>query len=255
MKIIKSIIAAFSTFSKIPMPTSGLTEEDFRYTLCFFPLVGAVVALLEWCVWKICGFADLNIIFRICVMCAVPIIVTGGIHMDGFCDTSDALSSYQPTEKKLEILKDPHIGAFGVIRLIAQTLLYVAAVSQIENVCLFGLTFVLSRVTSAFSVVTLKSAKKTGMGATEKTSSNKFAVYISSVCWILICIFTAFIFSGISGIITALCMVAACVIMYTIYAKKVYRNFGGFTGDTSGWLLCVLECVLAYVCVACGILL
>jgi adenosylcobinamide-GDP ribazoletransferase len=255
MKIIKSIIAAFSTFSKIPMPVSGLTENDFRYTLCFFPIVGAVAALLEWCVWKICDFALLNSIFRICVMCAVPIFVTGGIHMDGFCDTSDALSSYQPTEKKLEILKDPHIGAFGVIRLIALMLMYVAAVSQIENVYLFGLTFVLSRATSAFSVVTLKPAKKTGMGVTEKTSSNKFAVYISTVFWILICIFTAYFFAGFNGIITALCMVAACVIMYLVYAKKVYHHFGGFTGDTSGWLLCVLECVLAYVCAACGILL
>jgi adenosylcobinamide-GDP ribazoletransferase len=254
MRIIKSIIAAFSTFSKIPMPVSGLTEKDFRYTLCFFPIVGAVVALLEWCVWKICDFAYLNSIFRICVMCAVPIFVTGGIHLDGFCDTSDALSSYQPTEKKLEILKDPHIGAFGVIRLIALTLMYVAAVSQIENVYLFGLTFVLSRTTSAFSVVTLKSAKKTGMGAAEKTSSDKFAVYISVVFWILICIFIAYLLAGLNGITTALCMVAACVIMCLVYTKKVYHHFGGFTGDTSGWLLCVLECVLAYVCVACGIL-
>jgi adenosylcobinamide-GDP ribazoletransferase len=254
MKIIKSIIAAFSTFSKIPMPVSGLTEKDFRYTLCFFPIVGAVIALLEWCVWEICGYVGLNSIFRICVMCAVPIIVTGGIHLDGFCDTSDALSSYQPTEKKLEILKDPHIGAFGVIRLIALTLLYIAAVSQIENVYLFGLTFVLSRTTSAFSVVTLKSAKKTGMGVAEKKSSNKFAVYISGVIWILICIFIAYLLAGFSGIITALCMVAACVIMCFVYTKKVYHNFGGFTGDTSGWLLCVLECVLAYVCVVCGVL-
>jgi adenosylcobinamide-GDP ribazoletransferase len=236
------------------MPLSGLTEKDFRYTLCFFPIVGAVIALLEWCVWKICDFAELNSIFRICVMCEVPIIVTGGIHLDGFCDTSDALSSYQPTEKKLEILKDPHIGAFGVIRLIALTLLYIAAVSQIENVYLFGLTFVFSRITSAFSVVTLKPAKKTGMGVAEKKSSNKYAVYISGAIWILICIFIAYLLAGLSGIITALCMAAACVIMYIVYTKKVYHNFGGFTGDTSGWLLCVLECLLAYVCVACGVL-
>ena len=41
----------------------------------------------------------------------------GGFHADGFLDVSDSLCSYGSREKKLEILKDPHIGAFAVIRL------------------------------------------------------------------------------------------------------------------------------------------
>ena len=45
----------------------------------------------------------------------LPVLVTGGIHMDGFLDTTDALSSWQPREKKLEILKDSHAGAFAII--------------------------------------------------------------------------------------------------------------------------------------------
>ena len=44
-----------------------------------------------------------------------PVLVTGGIHLDGFLDTADALSSWQPWEKKLEILKDSHAGAFAII--------------------------------------------------------------------------------------------------------------------------------------------
>lgn len=45
----------------------------------------------------------------------IPLLVTGGIHMDGYMDTVDALSSHQSVEKKLEILKDPNAGAFAVI--------------------------------------------------------------------------------------------------------------------------------------------
>lgn len=44
----------------------------------------------------------------------MPLLVTGGIHIDGFSDTMDALSSHAERQKKLEIMDDPHIGAFGV---------------------------------------------------------------------------------------------------------------------------------------------
>ena len=59
---------------------------------------------------------------------AIILLVTGGIHMDGYMDTMDALHSYGNREKKLEILKDSHIGAFAVI----MTVLYVADSSKVH---------------------------------------------------------------------------------------------------------------------------
>ncbi|MBQ6212893.1 MAG: adenosylcobinamide-GDP ribazoletransferase, partial [Ruminococcus sp.] len=38
----------------------------------------------------------------------LPVLVTGGIHMDGFCDVNDARASYADKEKRLEIMSDPH---------------------------------------------------------------------------------------------------------------------------------------------------
>ncbi len=250
MGVIRSVIAAFSTFSKIPVPSAGLDEKDFRYTLCFFPMVGAVIALLEWCVYTFCVRFGIGSIFRACVMCAVPLIVTGGIHLDGFCDTSDALSSYQPAQKKLEILKDAHIGAFAVIRLLVLSLLYMAAVSEVCDIFIFGITFVMSRAVTAFSVVVMKPAKKTGMGAAEKESSNRKAVCISSFVWLALCIIAAYCLDGVFGLMVSVVMAAVCILIYFLYKKKMYRELGGFTGDTSGWFLCVLETVSAYICVA-----
>lgn len=255
MSVIKALIAAFSTFSRIPVPSVRLDEKDFRYTLCAFPAIGIVIALLEMLIFKACSMAGLGDILRVCIMCVVPVIVTGGIHLDGYCDTCDAKSSYQPVEKKLEILKDPHIGAFGVIRLIVLILLYMAAVSEIKNVCLFGLTFVLSRAFTAISVVSLKSAKKTGMGASEKDNSNRTVVIVSSVIWILVCMLAGYMVSGATGLITSMCMIAACAVTYMLYVRSVYKQFGGFTGDTSGWFLCVMENVMAYVCVVCQMIM
>lgn len=45
MSVIKSFFIAFSIYSKIPVPQFAWKEEDMRYTLCFFPWVGAVIGL------------------------------------------------------------------------------------------------------------------------------------------------------------------------------------------------------------------
>jgi len=115
MRIIKSFFIAFSMYSKIPMPQFQWKDEDMRYALCFFPWVGAVIGAL-WYLWK--WFCDRFAVGTLCyavVGTAIPLLVTGGFHVDGFLDTCDALHSYQPRDRKLEILKDSHIGAFAVI--------------------------------------------------------------------------------------------------------------------------------------------
>ena len=111
MRIIKSFFIAFSMYSKIPMPQFEWKDEDMRYALCFFPWVGAVIGVL-WYLWKwICVRFGVGTLCYTVVGTAIPILITGGFHVDGFLDTCDALHSYQPRERKLEILKDSHIGA------------------------------------------------------------------------------------------------------------------------------------------------
>ena len=117
MHIIKAMIIAFSTYSKIPMPQFEWKEEDMRYSMCFFPWVGAVIGALVFAWYRIAqklGFYEWT---YVCIATAIPLLVTGGFHVDGYMDTMDAFHSYQPRERKLEILKDAHIGAFSVIML------------------------------------------------------------------------------------------------------------------------------------------
>ena len=76
-----------------------------------------LVGLLCGVLWCVCGVLPLPAPARAAGFCLVPVWVTGGIHLDGYADTCDALASYGDTAKKLAILKDPHCGAFAVIRL------------------------------------------------------------------------------------------------------------------------------------------
>lgn len=74
-------------------------------------VIGALSYLVGWAGGKF-GF---NPSFVSAVLVLVPVVVTGGIHVDGLLDTSDALSLWQERERRLEILKDSHAGAFAVI--------------------------------------------------------------------------------------------------------------------------------------------
>ena len=128
-KIAKAFIVAFSIYSKIPMPRFTWESDDMKYHLCFFPWVGAVIGGVEAIWYYLCTQKELSTIAFALVAIAIPILITGGFHLDGFMDTCDALHSYPDPEKKLEILKDPHIGAFAVICLAAYLLLMTGALT------------------------------------------------------------------------------------------------------------------------------
>ena len=122
MIVLQTIAVAFAMFSAIPVPQFEWNEKNMRYAMCAFPLIGLVIGA-AWCV---CGALPLPGLARAAGFALVPVWVTGGIHLDGYADTCDALSSYGDREKKLEILKDPHCGAFAVIRLCSYFLAYFA---------------------------------------------------------------------------------------------------------------------------------
>ena len=110
---LQTIAVAFAMFSALPVPQFAWNQKNMRYAMCAFPLIGAVIGGL----WCLCGALPLPMPAKAAGFCLIPVWVTGGIHLDGYADTCDALSSYGDREKKLEILKDPHCGAFAVIRL------------------------------------------------------------------------------------------------------------------------------------------
>ena len=88
--------------------------------------------------------------------CLIPVWVTGGIHLDGYADTCDALCSYGDTQKKLDILKDPHCGAFAVIRLCSYFVAYFALCCCVQFTPQVGavwlLALVLERACSGYAV-------------------------------------------------------------------------------------------------------
>ena len=224
-------------YSRIPMPKVEWKEENRRYSLCFFPLVGAVTGglLLLW-QW-VCGLLNIGISVNSAVSVLIPVLVTGGIHIDGFCDTTDALASCADRRKKLAIMSDPHIGSFAVIGLCSMFLLQFALFCEVRNYYVISICYVLSRTLSGLAAVTLRSAKSEGaLQNFVKPAHRKITVAVLVVISIL-CAAGMCILSQFTGI--AIC--AVCAIFFAVYRAVAYKNFGGITGDTEGWFLQITE--------------
>ena len=175
MNVLQSMIIAFSMYSKLPMPHIAWQEKNMKYAMCFFPMVGIVIGICEYALGSwILGRAYGVLFFSAC-MTLLPILLTGGIHLDGFMDTSDALASYGDREKKLAILKDSHTGAFAVLGLGIYLIWSLAMWSEVrpEMLPVLAAGAVLSRALSGFSVVTFPAAREDGLGKTFQDGSQK----------------------------------------------------------------------------------
>ena len=162
--MISTVIVAFSMFSAIPMPQTEWTNKSMRYALCAFPLIGAVIGALVR-LWRfVCLRMEFSEWILAAGICVLPVLVSGGIHLDGFCDTADALASHQDTEKKLQILKDPHMGAFAAIWLgcyfIAQLALAVTAAQMQADLTALAFGYCISRSLSGLAVASFPLAKR-----------------------------------------------------------------------------------------------
>lgn len=234
-----ALCIAFSTYSKIPMPQVDWSDENRRYAMCFFPLIGAALglAMMGW-LW-LCGRLGIGPFLRGAGGAALPLLLTGGIHMDGFMDTRDALASWQSQERRLEILKDSHTGAFAVMGCCLYLLLDAALLSEVtfrEGGALLCV-FVLSRALSALALTTLRKAKPTGLLAGFAQTAQTRAVILSACGYGLLAALGLFLWRGWAGLLP-LAGAGAC---FFYYRRMAYKQFGGVTGDLAGWFLQVTE--------------
>ncbi len=246
MRIVKAMIIAFSMYSKIPMPQFQWKDEDMKYMLCFFPWIGAVIGGSVYLWGMICEKYEISQFCYTLIGSAIPLLITGGFHVDGYMDTMDAFCSYQPREKKLEILKDSHIGAFAVIMLAVYGLVYMAAFSEIRDEKLLQIVcagFFLSRCLSGISVVLFPTAKKNGLLYSFASKAGKNIVKISLFLQGILCVLFMLRSSLFGGMV--MIIIALSVFAYYYYRSK--NELGGITGDTAGYFVLICECSMVVV--------
>ncbi len=251
MLLIRPLLIALSTYTRLPLPKVEFNEEDMKYSMCFFPLAGVLVGLVFWGWWHFSNWLQVGVLFRSAAFALIPLLVTGGIHMDGFLDVCDALASWQPKEKKLDIMKDPHMGAFAVIRCGMYLLAMLGIYSEIgssRQAMLISLGFITSRSLVILMFNILPNARGSGMMQRFQQTQGKKAVLMAAGVFSLLAFAVGI---KLLPVLFLLGMVAFA--LTSLWFRRVsMHQFGGITGDLAGFFVQVSELVFALVVLIAG---
>lgn len=251
MSLLKSLRLAFAMYSRLSVPSAEWEGPHTKYTLCFFPVVGSWIGVCEFAWLALSYLLNVHTFFAAVIGLTIPLLLTGGIHLDGFCDTCDALASHQSRQRKLEILKDSNVGAFAVIGLGIYLLLALGAYvsffddlagevytsSPLLSALAVCLLFPLSRSLSGLLAVTQPNARQGGLlfhftdGA--ELLRVRLALAIQAAAYAVLMLICA----PYVGIL----LLSGCFIAVMWYISMSRREFGGVTGDLAGWFLQICE--------------
>ena len=253
--ILSGFLVAFSLYSAIPVPQVNWEKKTMRWALSFLPLGGLVVGGAEWLWFAFCAHFGASAVLYAIFAALLPLVISGGIHLDGLFDTCDALCSFGDREKRLAILKDSHVGAFGPLWLMAFLLAEAACFAQVYDtprylpVALIG--FAAARTLGAHKIVTMQCAKNTGLAHLFAENSDKKAVAITlRIELVVYCLIPgAWLLSWYYiGILTVpVIALTLALVWYALHSRMCMHTFGGNTDDLAGFFISTTEllCIAA----------
>ena len=245
MNFLCSLAIAFSMYSAVPMPQFQWDQKNYENSFAFFPLVGAGLSGILFLLYRGLVLLGISTLANSLILSAVIVIYTGGFHIDGYMDTMDALCSHRDKDEKIRIMKDSHIGAFGVIELLVLALFMTAGIFEAQCIgcftsVLYG--FVVSRTFSGIAVCTFKRRdNNTSLIHFETKGSRQFTLTMMFI-YLFAVVAIGFLNRNSSVIPAVLVCVAWLFLSKLIYEKQ----FGGISGDTSGHFLCICEALFTW---------
>ena len=249
MDLIRSLAIAFSMYSRVPVPQVEWSERSMKYTFLFFPAVGLLEGALLLGIGRLLRLGGIAPLLRGAFLTLFLFLYTGGIHMDGFMDTMDALGSARPREEKLRILKDPHTGSFAVLSCVLCCILVFTSFAGLDSEAALRVPacgMVLSRALSALFLITVPGKTRKGSAKMFADAASRMVTIIALFFWGAAAAVCILLFGGVTE---GAAVLAAAGIVSLWYVVTATREFGGLTGDTAGWFLTILEAVI--LCISC----
>jgi adenosylcobinamide-GDP ribazoletransferase len=243
----RAFLAALQFLTVLPVPgLHQVRDEDWGRATAYYPLAGLVLGILlaglDWGLGKIWPRPVAS-----GLVLATWVALTGALHLDGFVDCCDGLLAAVPRERRLEILRDVHVGAFGVAGLTLLLLLKYLALSALPGaIRLPGLVLVpvLGRWAMTGAVLLYPYARVgPGLGRKARTGAGRVQLAIASGSVLLITCLAWW--AGLGWVAAALPIVAA--LSMALAAGWIRSRIGGLTGDAYGAICELVEvtCLLA----------
>lgn len=216
-----NLLAAFALLTILPIRR----ELDFSArAFTYFPFIGALLGLI-----LVLAFYVSRSIFPPPVTAALLValwaLLTGGLHLDGVSDACDALFAATTRERRLEILRDVHMGAFGATGLVLVLLLKFAALYQINPLAVF-LAPLLARWAMVYAAA-FPLARKEGMALLFAQGLTRREIFLATIA-AFGCILAFGWFGASAWLVT--------VIVATLIARFAMARLGGLTGDVYGMI-------------------
>lgn len=227
-------------FTTVPIKDElPMDRMQMKYTLQTLPILGllqgGIYAFVIFLLQSYTSFSNLIIAFCLWL---VLIVLSGGIHLDGLIDTSDAYFSYQDVTKRLKIMQDPRVGAFGVLSIIvflAARFLILYELIAIANPWTYIFIVIipfLGKMYMASCLHRLPPARDQGMAVFFQQGASKNFWFMYGIYVLIIGIAIAMINTEL--LTSYFILVFLMILVGCLLAKKTVKNFGGITGDTLG---------------------
>lgn len=233
---LRNLRIAFGLLTTLPfrLPEDWSPGDGGRAAV-WYPLVGLVIGVLTWLAWKGATFLFSPLVTGVIAL-AVWVLLTGGLHLDGLADCCDGLFSSVTRERRLEIMKDPHIGTFGVIGLILILFLKAAALTSLASLpstSSFGI--LLAATLARWCVLPaglLPLARPSGMGSDFKSGLSRASIFGGAIIPLALMVLL-----GMPGILSALIGLLVAALILWLAKSRI----GGVTGDVFGMIVEVVE--------------
>jgi adenosylcobinamide-GDP ribazoletransferase len=209
-------------------PVGGASAPDAS-AVPWFPAVGALVGLAVGAVWAVAdGLWAATVAAALAVAC--DLALTGLLHLDGLVDSADGLlPPLGDRARRLDVMADPHAGAFGIGAAVVVLLLrWAALATQAVSVPLVGGLWCASRTAMAVTLGRVPYARSSGLASAFR-GDGRLPVAVGSAGLLLAAVMA---FAGRGGVgvvaVAAVGLGAAGVVALAV------RRLGGFTGDVLG---------------------
>lgn len=203
-------------------PFGGATVPSTR-ALPWFPVVGAVLGLVLGIVWEL-GDELWPLTLVAALVVVADLALTGLLHVDGVADSADGLLPHLPPERRLAVMSEPTVGAFGVVVVAAVLLVrFVALAVRAPDGVLLVLVWATSRAAMSWSMARHPYARPGGLGEVFRGGSPLPAAVA------LIVLLAVGLTSADRFVAVAACWLAA---MGVVALGR--RRVGGWTGDVLG---------------------
>ena len=240
-------LLALSLLTVVPVPVAEATPRALARSAAFFPLVGAGLGLAVGALGLLAEPLLPQAPTVVLQMIAL-VLLTGGLHLDGLMDTADGVFGGRTRDRRLEIMRDSRVGAFGVLAaglaLLAQ-LVCLVELAPLPRMIALVLALTVGRWAMALALGAFPSARADGLGASYEAGSGVWPAIVATTFAVAVAFWAtapAWPF--------ALAALALALAVALAGGRWLANRLGGLTGDTYGALCVVAETAVLYLAVA-----